>query len=118
MRVLTLADPLGHQTERRRRGRGCRSGLSVHGHDEPGRLGSYDAATPMERPAPGNPTQQQNQDQQRQDPVLVAGTKGARAVAWAAGRWDDEPVQATADAITAITVWTILMDNALKARNR
>ena len=76
----------------------------------------------MEHPAPGNPTQQQNQEQQnqeqqRQDPFLVAGTKGARAVAWAAGRWDDEPVQATADAITAIAVWSILMDNALRARN-
>jgi hypothetical protein len=82
------------------------------------RLGSYDAATPMERPAPGNTTQQQqDQEQQRQDPFLVAGAKGARAVAWAAGRWDDEPVQATADAITAIAVWSILMDNALKARN-
>lgn len=89
------------------------SGCRRHEPEPSARLGSYDAATPMERPAPGNTTQQQDQD-----PFLVAGTKGARAVAWAAGRWDDEPVQATADAITAIAVWTILMDNALKARNR
>jgi hypothetical protein len=68
----------------------------------------------MERQAPGNTTQQQHD----QDPFLVAGTKGARAVAWAAGRWDDEPVQATTDACTAIAVWSILMDNALKTRKR
>ena len=91
--------------------------LPARRHGVLARLGSYDAVTPMEHPAPGNTTQQQHPDQQRQDPFLVAGTKGARAVAWAAGRWDDEPVQATADAITAIAVWSILMDNALRARN-
>lgn len=70
----------------------------------------------MDRPAPGKTTQQQNQ--QNQDRFQVAGVKGPRAVEWAAGRWDDEPVQATADACTAIAVWSLLMEHGLNDLER